>query len=95
MTALIGSSKRSMVIGGHKVPVVNAPPFLASETAGRMAQDAPFAATYYDDPKGRAFSLRSRGEEGMDVSAIASTYGGGGHRNAAGLLMPHGWEGDA
>jgi oligoribonuclease NrnB/cAMP/cGMP phosphodiesterase (DHH superfamily) len=90
---VIDASKRRMVIGGHEVPVAAAPYALASDTAGTMAEGEPFAATYVDGPKGRAFSLRSRGD-GLDVSQIASTYGGGGHRGAAGFLMPHGWEGD-
>jgi len=30
-----------------------------------------------------------------DVSAIAKSYGGGGHRNASGFRMPIGWEGDS
>ncbi len=90
---VIDVSKRRMVIGGHDVPVAAAPYALASDTAGTMAEGEPFAATYVDGPKGRAFSLRSRGE-GLDVSQIAATYGGGGHRAAAGFLMPHGWEGD-
>ena len=59
-----------------------------------MAEGEPFAATYVDSPKGRAFSLRSR-RDGVDVSQIAATYGGGGHRGAAGFLMPSGWEGDS
>lgn len=93
--AAIGCSRRSMIIGGRSVPVANVPPFMASEAAGQMAESAPFAATYYDGPKGRAFSLRSRGDEGVDVSEIAQRYGGGGHRNAAGFLAERGWEGEA
>lgn len=90
---VIDVSKCSMVIGGHEVPVAAAPYALASDTAGTMAEGEPFAATYVDGPKGRAFSLRSRGD-GLDVSQIAAAYGGGGHCGAAGFLMPHGWEGD-
>jgi nanoRNase/pAp phosphatase (c-di-AMP/oligoRNAs hydrolase) len=59
-----------------------------------MAAGEPFAACYWDTPDGRVFSLRSR-EDGVDVSAIAKRYGGGGHRNASGFRMPIGWEGDA
>lgn len=33
--------------------------------------------------------------EGPDVSEIAKSYGGGGHKNAAGFRKPIGWEGDA
>lgn len=32
------------------------------------------------------YSLRSRKEDGVDVSAIAKRYGGGGHRSAAGFV---------
>ena len=88
-------TKREMVIGGHTIPVANLPYTMASDAAGLMAQDAPFAATYFDGPEGRAFSLRSRGEGAVDVSEIAKAYGGGGHRNAAGFKMSIGWEGDA
>lgn len=93
---MIDASMRHMKIGGHLVPVANVPPYMASDTAGEMAKanGVPFAATYYDGPKGRGFSLRSRGDDGADVSKIAASYGGGGHRNAAGFLVPHGWEGD-
>lgn len=92
--SVIDTSKRRMVIAGHNVPVAAAPYALASDVAGTMAEGEPFAATYVDGPKGRAFSLRSRGD-GLDVSQIAATFGGGGHRNAAGFLMPLGWEGDS
>lgn len=87
--------QRLMVIGGHIVPVCNAPFFMASDGAGKMASrvDAPFAATYTDTSTGRSFSLRSR-QNGFDVSAIAKLYGGGGHAAAAGFTRPHGWEGD-
>ena len=92
---ILGVATRDMVIGGVKVPVVNLPYTMASEAAGKLAEDAPFAAAYFDAKDGRKFSLRSRGEGGADVSAIAKLYGGGGHRNAAGFTMPIGWEGDA
>jgi hypothetical protein len=52
----------------------------------------PFAGIYYDRPGVRTFSLRSLGN--FDVSTIASRYGGGGHKNAAGFTKPLGWEGD-
>ena len=44
------------------------------------------AACYCDTPEGRTFSLRSR-EDGLDVSEIATLFGGGGHRNAAGFRL--------
>lgn len=84
---------RLMMIGGHTVPVANMPYTQASDAGHILAKGQPFAATYFDTPKGRKFSLRSQ-EDGMDVSEIARSYGGGGHKNAAGFLAPVGWEGD-
>lgn len=92
---LLAQTKRSMIIGGQSVPVANLPYTMASDAAGTLAKDAPFAACYFDRHDARIFSLRSRGDGGADVSAIAKTYGGGGHKNAAGFQMPIGWEGDA
>lgn len=94
ITELLKVTRREMVIGGQRVPVANLPYTMASDAAGQMAEDAPFAACYFDRPDARVFSLRSRGDGGADVSLIAAAYGGGGHRNAAGFQMPLGWEGD-
>jgi len=91
---LLKITRREMVIGGHRVPVANLPYTMASDAAGAMAEDAPFAACYFDRSDARVFSLRSRREGGMDVAEIAASYGGGGHRNAAGFQAPIGWEGD-
>ena len=95
ITELLKITRREMVIGGHRVPVANLPYTMASDAAGAMAEDAPFAACYFDRTDARVFSLRSRGEGGLDVAEIAASYGGGGHKNAAGFQMPIGWEGDA
>ncbi|SDF23385.1 DHH family phosphoesterase [Phytopseudomonas seleniipraecipitans] len=78
---------RRLTIGGHDVPALNAPYFMASDAGHALTQGEPFAAVYSDTPKGRIFSLRST-DEGLDVSEIAKTYGGGGHRNAAGFTVP-------
>lgn len=90
---MVGASKRRMIIGGHDVPVANLPFTMSSDAGNLMCAGEPFAATYLDTPHGRAFSLRST-DAGLDVSEIAKTYGGGGHRNAAGFKRPLGWEGD-
>ena len=84
---VVSVAKRRMTIGGHDVPVANAPYMMSSDCGNLMAQGEPFAATYLDTATGRVFSLRSTGA-GLDVSAIAKNYGGGGHRNAAGFLVP-------
>lgn len=78
---------RRLTIGGHTVPALNCPHFMASDAGHILAQGEPFAACYSDTSKGRVFSLRSQ-REGINVSEIAKTYGGGGHRNAAGFTVP-------
>lgn len=83
---LVAATKRRLVIGGHDVPVASLPYTLTSDAGHLMAQGEPFAACYWDTPTGRVFSLRST-DEGMDVSEIASQYGGGGHRNASGFRV--------
>lgn len=90
---LLKITRREMVIGGQSVPVANLPYMMASDAAGLMARDAPFAACYFDGKDGRVFSLRSA-PSGADVAAIAASYGGGGHAHAAGFQRPIGWEGD-
>lgn len=73
-------------IGDYKVPVVNSPLF-QSEVCYSMLEmypKAPFSACYWDDHKGqRHWSLRS---DKVDVLSIATAYGGGGHRCAAGYM---------
>lgn len=83
---LIDAAKQTQTIAGFEVPVLNAPYFYGSEAGHVMSQGAPFAATYYDAAEGRRFGLRSN-DDGVDVSAIAMKFGGGGHRNAAGFTI--------
>ena len=96
---LIEQTQREMVIGGHRVPVVNLPYTMASEAAGKLAENSLFAAAYFDHADGhRVFSLRSRGD--FDVGALAKQVGaslgfsGGGHKAASGFRAPLGWEGE-
>lgn len=84
---LVGVCKRRMVIGGHDVPVASLPYTLVSDAAHLMAQGEPFAACYWDTPKGRIFGLRAT-DAGADVSEVAKQYGGGGHAKAAGFKVP-------
>lgn len=100
---LVKALKQYMTIGGFRVPVANLPYTLTSDAGHLMctqpmdgvgdadwcAEKPPFAACYWDTPKGRVFSLRSI-DGGTDVSAIAASYGGGGHKNASGFTLPHG-----
>lgn len=98
---LVVALRQEMIIGGQWVPVANLPYTLTSDAGHLMCAPyqspnlhgeivtPPFAACYWDTPKGRVFSLRSL-DSGADVSAIAASYGGGGHKNAAGFTLPHG-----
>lgn len=73
--------------GTWTVPIVNAT-VLFSEIAGELAIGHPFAACYFDRQDGkRQWSLRSA-PDGVDVSAIAKSHGGGGHVHAAGFQEP-------
>lgn len=72
------------------VPVANAPWAFASDLGHELLKEhphAPFAAVYYDNFGGRTYSLRSE-DARQDVSEVARTFGGGGHRNAAGFRVP-------
>jgi oligoribonuclease NrnB/cAMP/cGMP phosphodiesterase (DHH superfamily) len=88
---LLKATETVCVIDGKEVPCANLPYIFASD-AGHIMASRPenttlFAATYYDSPTDRVFSLRSAKDTGMDVSVIASKYGGGGHKNAAGFKV--------
>jgi len=72
-------------IGGHHVPCVNAT-HLVSEMGEQLAQGFPFAALYFDRFDKRVYSLRSA-KDGIDVSAVAEQYGGGGHFHAAAFAV--------
>ena len=88
-------SRSCRIHGMDRVPVVNAPYINTSELVGALAsQSVPFAVGWFQRADGEyQYSLRSRGDSGLDVSDIAKHYGGGGHRNAAGFTSARGpWE---
>lgn len=75
---------RLIEFDGYTVKCVNATT-LFSEIAGKLAKGQAFGACYFDRQDGlRQWSLRSD-ENGVDVSALAKKYGGGGHFHAAGF----------
>lgn len=72
------------------VPVAHAPYAFVSDVAHELLKahpDAPFAAVVVDAYGGRTYSLRSE-DSRQDVSEVAKTFGGGGHRNAAAFRVP-------
>lgn len=72
-------------IAGYRVPVVNAPGFLVSDLLAELAEGVPFAASYEDRNGRRYWQLRSSRTGGIDVSEIAASFGGGGHKHASGF----------
>lgn len=77
-------------IDHYDVPVVNSPMF-QSEIGNFLAQDNKFSIVWYAGESENNFkyaqlSFRSIGD--FDVSKIAGSFGGGGHKNAAGVRMP-------
>ena len=83
---IINTIVRRTIIDGHDVPIVNALWMYSSDLLNELCKDEPFAVCYWDTPSGRTFSLRSN-KEGLDVSKIATKYGGGGHARAAGFKL--------
>ncbi|EOU2519371.1 DHH family phosphoesterase [Vibrio cholerae] len=73
-------------IAGFLVPTLNCNYMFASDVGNILAKDAPFSATYQETEGYRKYSLRSV-DGGMDVSEIASKFGGGGHKHAAGFKI--------
>lgn len=94
MVESIANRARYQDIAGYRVPVVNSPT-LQSEVGDYLCNkhpDAPFAAMFSvlapekdGGPEKRVYSLRSR--NGFDVSAVAKSMGGGGHKAAAGFTV--------
>lgn len=75
----------------YRVPVVNSQ-LLISEVGHQLCNmypDAPFAGVYFENRPGEAkWSLRGRDSDDFDVSAVAKSFGGGGHKKAAGFILP-------
>jgi oligoribonuclease NrnB/cAMP/cGMP phosphodiesterase (DHH superfamily) len=78
--------RRQIRLGGYKVDVINCNALFSSDIGNVLAKTNTFGVTYYDLDNKRNFSLRSIDD--FDVSTIASIYGGGGHKNAAGFTVP-------
>ena len=74
----------------ENVPVVACPYEFVSDVANELLNRytyASFAGCYVDAYGNRTWSLRSS-DDREDVSEIAKSFGGGGHRNAAGFNVP-------
>lgn len=73
--------------GGRAVMAANVPNFFASSVAHKLYEThPPFALTWHVDNTATRYSLRGNGE--VNLAALAQTYGGNGHHNAAGFNLP-------
>ncbi len=80
---------RMVTFEGVKTPLVNAPKYLVSEITHRLVKEHPIVLAYHDSPDGRVFRVTTDSERsGFDASRIAEQYGGGGHTDAAGFIVP-------
>jgi oligoribonuclease NrnB/cAMP/cGMP phosphodiesterase (DHH superfamily) len=75
-------------VGPNKItlPAVNASIYQSGIGNILAKKVGPAAIVYYTNGSRTFFSLRST-DSGLDVSKIASHYGGGGHRNAAAFVL--------
>lgn len=88
--AIIQGNTRSVAFtSAGEVPFVNASYMFASDIGNALAEFHPFVVVYQDTKLHREFSLRSArsNPNHADVGAIAKSFGGGGHKHAAGFKV--------
>ena len=79
--------RRSIALEGATGLCVEAPSHIRSELGHQLALDSgTFGLTWHKSPSGVACSIRS---VGMNVLPIAKRFGGGGHPQAAGFVLPY------
>lgn len=83
----IAALAEPVLIHGFHGAAVNAPHFLASEIGSILAEEFPFAVVYSLNSVNAYLSFRSKEDTGVDVSALAKRFQGGGHRAAAGAML--------
>ena len=72
----------------HDVMVVNSSHWM-SEIGATLAKDCDFAMIWYYDHDANIYKVSLRAfHDTMDVSEIAKSFGGGGHRKAGGFVLP-------
>ena len=74
--------------GGRDVSVVNSSHWM-SEIGSSLAKDCDFAMIWYYDHQEKNYRCSLRAfHDTVDVSEISKKYGGGGHKKAAGFVLP-------
>lgn len=82
------AQRQNGVLSGHTAAVVNAQYMNISEVGDVLCDHAEIGVGYFERGDGiTQFSLRSRND--LDVSVIAKSFGGGGHKNAAGFQVSY------
>ncbi len=83
-------SKRGKIKVGENeldLMILNVPYINCSEVGEKLTEETGLSLTWFERADNKIqFSLRSRGD--LDVSEIARQFGGGGHKNAAGFVLP-------
>lgn len=85
---ILENSVRMVQWGEHLVPLINVPKFMVSEVNNRLINMHDFVIGYYDGPEHRVFRFNCSKSSPLNMSLMASEYGGGGHRTSAGLKVP-------
>ena len=78
-----------VVLGGVRGLAINSNYLFSSELGNLVSQiSATFGLVYFINEGEVICSLRSQSAGNYDVSILSKIYGGGGHKNAAGMRMP-------
>lgn len=81
---------REIDFEGIRVPLLQLPKYLASDALNALVRKGAWkvALSYYDDPHGRVYSIRTH--PSVDAREYARPYGGSGHATASGFRVPFG-----
>lgn len=89
VSSLVKSAGRDYELCGYRVKVANVTGQFANDVGNQLAEGYPFSVTYSDRHNGRKFSLRVVKGTGFDASVVAELFGGGGHPESCGFLIPY------
>lgn len=78
---------KNVMMADTKIRIVNSPYFYSSDCANILADEHGVGCSYYCSTNKVFFNLRSRIGSDIDVSKIASEYGGDGSKHAAGFII--------
>lgn len=85
---VITTTQREIDLGDGPVPLINVSRALGSEALATLAKDHAYAVGYFDNATHRVFSIRADKRKGRAINGVARRHGGGGHRFAAGFMVP-------